>query len=403
MVEQKLSVEEYGPTGYLPRIYDLKEKYKASLVWKIPQFKSFLDHYYHFIANEEEEFNVNTCLSDFLNEFKRLDAYLEKQKKMTNQQRKELQRKVKNIHRAMRKHLKKIEKYSTAEVSWDQLDDEDAPHIRQARHERLLVNQSKKLLELQGASQFCGRIICASIKYDGTPYPDINEEVVKCFTKMMTNRYVGRGAKKPRTTPIYSTPSYLEYLDLIKKVKSEKNLWIPNEEELAIKIADDIKAKVQERRKFELLEMFDDYLLDEKILPENVANLDDPQLVKALSDNEKINTEKFDQLEAELGKRADQPVSVEEIDLETVESSDDEEEDEDEDDDSEDESDDEISEIDYLDEPQNDEQNNAAFAAGNSILNQRSHENISQVKSEPCESAANTFDDSDDDCMIIDP
>lgn len=39
------------------------------------ELNSFLDDYYHKIAKEKEGFNVIACVSDFINDFKRMDAY----------------------------------------------------------------------------------------------------------------------------------------------------------------------------------------------------------------------------------------------------------------------------------------------------------------------------------------
>lgn len=294
MVKQKMSCEEYGPTGRVPNLQALKTKYRDSYVWKIKQFNNLTDHYYYVIVNEMEEFAINQLLRDYINEFKRMDAFLNQQRSLTKRAKEKLLKDVKKIHNTMRKYMKKIELLDKAEISLDQLDDVNNPHFKKEKYEKRFANLSKKLLQLQGASSFSLRLISSGINYNGTDYPDINREVVRNFKSMMTN-----------CRPRYSTPKYEDYLCLVKKVKEEKNLAIDDEEALAAMITEQVAEEVKNRRAVELFEMWDDYLLDERLIPQEKLNLEDPELLNTLKKNEEVNEESIRKLKEEIKERAD--------------------------------------------------------------------------------------------------
>lgn len=324
--------ERFEDERAVQKLTSLREKSKESLFWGYDVCKNMIDNYFYFVANEMNPVILNTHVQDFVSEFKRLDQFLNIQKKLGKKERKKRINLVNKLHQQIKRNQKKIEQLDLAEISLDDLENEDAPHIKKEKYERALARDSRKLLELQGAKDIALRYLDKNLRYDKTEYPSLNRAISNHYRLTMKNKVPGG-----KSRPLYSTPNYYDILEVVKKTKEADSLPIADVEDVARKITDEITKEIQHRRECEFEEMIDDYICYEETHPETYADEEDENFKKAMEENTKKGEERISNVEKELEKKSKELEASGQPEGQSESSEEDEEEEEEEEDEEEEE------------------------------------------------------------------
>ncbi|XP_015784989.1 death domain-associated protein 6 [Tetranychus urticae] len=285
----ELSDEANSPEQIANQLNGLKEKHITSPIWKNKVLAQMLSHFDWTIRLETDFSAKHLLLHDFKEEFKRADKYLSTLKSKDKKEQVKLMKKIKELQTRIKKDLRKIDRLDQVELSIEDLDKEDSAHAKKEKYEKRVARFATKLLTLQGMNKTSFRILDKVYRYSGTEYPALNEAISSKYRAIMQKKYKGRVP----TRPMNSTPNIKDIIDIIKNVSTENNFTIPNIEELALKIADDLIREVQRRREIEFQEMMNDYEHDSHLRPETFADLANEELNKQLDSNDETSRAKI--------------------------------------------------------------------------------------------------------------
>lgn len=328
----ELSDEANSPEQIVKQLTGLKEKHITSPIWKNKVLAQILSHFDWTIRLETDFAAKHLLLHDFKEEFKRADKYLSTLKSKDKKEQVKLMKKIKELQTRIKKDLRKIDRLDQVELSIEDLDREDSAHAKKEKYEKRVARFATKLLNLQGLNKTSFRILDKVYKYSGTEYPALNEAISSKYRAIMQKKYKGRVPCRPMN----STPNIKDIIDIIKNVSTENNFTIPNIEELALKIADDLIREVQRRREMEFQEMMNDYEHDSHLRPETFADLGNEELNKQLDSNDETSRAKIRDImdtlkakkefveDADIG--GDEPQSEEEEEEDPMDALDEEEE-----------------------------------------------------------------------------
>lgn len=156
-------------------------------------------------------------------------------------------RQIRYLENLLRVYAKEIQRLQEQELDLAELDSQDSAYLQESRLKRRLMHVFKRLCQLKDCSSLTGRVIEQRIPYRGTRYPEVN-------------RRIERLINQPE-----AFPDFADILKVVQKASARHSLGLPKRQ-MEVMAADafrDVGARLQERRRLDLVYNFGSHLTDQ--------------------------------------------------------------------------------------------------------------------------------------------
>ncbi|XP_072176579.1 uncharacterized protein [Diadema setosum] len=185
---------------------------------------------------------------------------------------KERNHKIRRLEKLMGRLHKEIRRYSEKELSFDDMLEEQSPHITEHKLRKRFVETWQKWCKMKGYEARTGRPMERKLKFQGTRYPEINSKVQRLIREK-------------------GFPDFHDIHHLVKKVDSKNGLGIADIHSLSREIFEDIGQQFRRRR-------CDEFISNPGYgpwagIPEDPAETS-PELKRQLEDNATLGKKRMD-------------------------------------------------------------------------------------------------------------
>ncbi|KAL7382014.1 hypothetical protein ABVT39_015068 [Epinephelus coioides] len=195
---------------------------------------------------------------------------------------KEVQEAERKAKRASRKQIAYLEnllkvyndeihRLQQAELSLDDLGNEESLYIQEHKLKRKMMKIYEKLCELKNCNTLTGRVIEQRIRYNSTRYPEINRKIERFINSPEAQR---------------NPPDYQDILQQVLRANVRHNLCLSRKQlnQIAQEAFRETGSSLQERRHLDLVYNFGSWLTD-PYKPAADPALSDPSLLRRLRSN----------------------------------------------------------------------------------------------------------------------
>lgn len=156
-------------------------------------------------------------------------------------------RQIRYLENLLRVYADEIRQLQERELDLAELDRGDSAYLQESRLKQRLMRVFKLLCQLKDCDSLTGRVIEQRLPYHGTRYPEVN-------------RRIERLINQPE-----AFPDFTDILKAVQKANARHSLGLPKRQ-MEIMAADafrDVGARLQERRRLDLIYNFGSHLTDQ--------------------------------------------------------------------------------------------------------------------------------------------
>lgn len=156
-------------------------------------------------------------------------------------------RQIRYLENLLRVYANEIQRLQEQELDLTELDSQDSAYLQESRLKRRLMHVFKRLCQLKDCSSLTGRVIEQRIPFRGTRYPEVN-------------RRIERLINQPE-----AFPDFADILKVVQAASARHSLGLPKRqmEFMAADAFRDVGARLQERRRLDLVYNFGSHLTDQ--------------------------------------------------------------------------------------------------------------------------------------------
>ncbi|XP_042362183.1 death domain-associated protein 6 [Plectropomus leopardus] len=207
-----------------------------------------------------------------------------------NEEEQQAERKAKRASRKQIAYLEnllkvyndEIRRLQQAELSLDDLENEESLYIQEHKLKRKMMKIYEKLCELKSCNTLTGRVIEQRIRYSGTRYPEINRRIERFINSPEAHR---------------NPPDYQDILQQVLRASERHNLGLSRNRlnQIAKEAFRETGSSLQERRHLDLVYNFGSWLTD-PYKPATDPALTDSSLLRKLRSNREVALSRLDEV-----------------------------------------------------------------------------------------------------------
>ncbi|XP_058028128.1 death domain-associated protein 6 isoform X3 [Ahaetulla prasina] len=198
-------------------------------------------------------------------------------------------RQIRYLENLLRVYANEIQRLQEQELDLAELDSQDSAYLQESRLKRRLMHVFKRLCQLKDCSSLTGRVIEQRIPYRGTRYPEVN-------------RRIERLINQPE-----AFPDFADILKVVQKASARHSLGLPKRQ-MEVMAADafrDVGARLQERRRLDLVYNFGSHLTDQYRPTDTDPALGDVELARHLQRNQVLGVQRLEEVITQFAQLQD--------------------------------------------------------------------------------------------------
>lgn len=178
------------------------------------------------------------------------------------------------LENLLKVYNEEIRRLQEADLSLDDLKEEDSLYIQEHKLKRKMMKIYEKLCEIKDCSTLTGRVLEQHINYRGSRYPEINRRIEKFIN-----------SPEART----NAPDYQDILQVVLRANERHNLSLSRKQlnDIAKEAFRETASCIQDRRHLDLVYNFGSHLTD-SYKPASDPALEDPSLMRKLRSNREV-------------------------------------------------------------------------------------------------------------------